>query len=94
MRLGSRVTSPFHRRPWLPNEKVMIRVGTICYENHLAKSEWSDRDILCRSQLNFGRLRERGWCIVLRSPHFTTIHDSWAAWGGQLGVSIPNCFGV
>src|SRR3981189_867248 len=39
------------------------------------------------TELNFGRLRERGWCIVLRS---ISIHDFRAALGGQLGVSIPN----
>jgi len=40
------------------------------------------------TELNLGRLRERGWCIVLRS---TPIHDSCADLGSQLGVSIPNC---
>src|SRR6266446_7261519 len=40
------------------------------------------------TELNFGRLRERGWCIVLRSPRFTTLEPPYAA---SCGVSIPNC---
>ena len=39
------------------------------------------------TELNFGRLGERDWRIVLRSM---PIHDFRAALGGQLGVSIPN----
>src|SRR5713226_2363018 len=34
------------------------------------------------TELNFGRLRERGWCIVLRSPRFTTLEPPEDRWMG------------
>src|SRR5262249_32830664 len=34
------------------------------------------------TELNFGRLRERGWCIVLRSPRVTTFEPPAAASSG------------
>src|ERR1700738_3526129 len=38
----------------------------------------------CSTELNFGRLRERGWCIVLQSPRFTNFEPPEAArWGFQ-----------